>query len=565
VYRAGIGTEPAAPAGMVGMDQACGPAGTGRTDHDPLRRGPASLHSFFPFLRHGPEKVVQAVVQQRFTEVFTRLFKEHFGKPPATILPLAADGSNRTMYRVVGDGHETAIGVIGPDHEENRAFLSFSRAFRGVGLPVPQIYGADESIGMYLEEDLGETTLFDALAASRRLEPDVDFPAAALPVYKRVVEVLPRFQVEGGRAVDYSVAYPRAAFDKQSILWDLNYFKYHFLKLAHVPFNEARLEDDFLRLTSFLLRADNRHFLYRDFQSRNIMLRDGEPWFIDYQGGRRGALQYDIASLLYDAKAAIPESVRDQILDHYLDALEEMQPVDRDLFREHYRGYVLVRIMQAMGAYGYRGFFERKPRFLQSVPPAVDNIERLLRTGLLAIELPELRGVFERICASETLRHKPVRPAPGLTVNVGSFSYKHGYPEDQAGHGGGFVFDCRALHNPGRYAEYVELCGCDAPVTEFLERVPEVDEFWTSVRTLVDNQVRTYLKRGFDSLSVHFGCTGGQHRSVYFAERLARHLNAHFPEINVHLAHREEARWPGRAAGRSSGPDRQPVLTQARG
>jgi aminoglycoside/choline kinase family phosphotransferase len=504
-------------------------------------------------------------VQQQFTEVFTRLFKESFGKPPATILPIEADGSNRTMFRVVGDDYETAIGVIGPDQEENRAFLSYSRAFREADLRVPQIYAADEAVGMYLEEDLGDTTLFDALATGRREEPGAEFPSVMLPVYRRVVEELPRFQVLGGRVVDYSVAYPRPMFDKQSIMWDLNYFKYHFLKLAHVAFNESRLEADFKRLTAFLLRADNRHFLYRDFQSRNIMLRDDEPWFIDYQGGRRGALQYDIASLLYDAKAAIPEPVREQLLEHYLDALEEHLSVDRDLFREHYRGYVLVRIMQAMGAYGYRGFFERKPRFLQSVPPAVDNIERLLKTGLLSIELLELQSVFERICASDTLRRRPVRAAPGLTVNIGSFSYKHGYPEDQAGHGGGFVFDCRALHNPGRYADYTELCGCDLPVVEFLEKDEQVAEFWDSVRSLVDSQVETYLKRSFNSLSVHFGCTGGQHRSVYFAERLARHLRERFPQVNVRLAHREEGRWParGEAAGRIPRA-RRPSLAEAR-
>lgn len=492
-------------------------------------------------------------------QIFRRLFEQHFGKPPVTIIPIEADGSSRTMYRVLGDDRETAIGVVGPDPEENRAFLSFSRAFRGIGLPVPRIYGADEPAGVYLEEDLGETTLFDALAMARQRDGG-DFPDAILPVYRSVVEVLPRFQVEGGKVADYSVAYPRRAFDRQSILWDLNYFKYHFLKLAHVPFNEERLETDFRRLTTFLLRADNRHFLFRDFQSRNIMLRDGEPWFIDYQGGRKGALQYDIASLLYDAKAAIPDPVREQILSHYLDALSEYLPIDRDLFREQYRGYVLVRIMQAMGAYGYRGFFERKPRFLQSVPPAVDNLERLLDTGFLPVELPELRAVFQRICASDTLRRRAVGAAPGLTVQVGSFSYKHGYPEDQGGHGGGFVFDCRALHNPGRYAEYTELCGCDAPVIKFLEQTQEVEEFRESVWALVDNQVEVYLKRGFNSLSVNFGCTGGQHRSVFFAERLARHLRERFPEVNVRLAHREEARWPASRATRTSDDKEAPAV-----
>jgi aminoglycoside/choline kinase family phosphotransferase len=481
-------------------------------------------------------------VQQQ--KILARLFREAFGKPPASVLPLQGDGSTRQLLRLVGDHYETAIGVIGPDHEENRAFLDYSRAFRTAGLPVPEIYAADEAAGVYLEEDLGDTTLFDALSAARKRDGG-DFPAGILPVYRRVVEELPRFQVVGGAVVDYTVAYPRAAFDRQSILWDLNYFKYHFLKLAHVPFNESRLERDFKRFTTFLLRADRRHFLYRDFQSRNVMLRDGEPWFIDYQGGRQGALQYDIASLLYDAKAALPDAVREQLLNHYLDALERHLPVDREQFRQFYRGYVLVRIMQAMGAYGYRGFFERKIRFLQSVPPAIENIEGLLASGGMPIELPELQAVFERICDSQSLRQRTVRPQTGLTVHLGSFSYKKGYPEDTGGHGGGFVFDLRALHNPGRYSEYTDLCGLDAPVIRFLETVPEVEEYWSHVEGLIDGQVETYLTRGFTSLSVYFGCTGGQHRSVYFAERLARHLRERFPEVNVEVAHRERESWQG--------------------
>jgi hypothetical protein len=343
------------------------------------------------------------------------------------------------------------------------------------------------------------------------------------------------------------VAYPRAAFDRQSILWDLNYFKYHFLKLAHIPFNESRLEKDFRRFATFLLAADTRHFLYRDCQSRNVMVRDGEPWFIDYQGGRRGALQYDVASLLVDPKVGIPEQVRDELLEHYLTALETLLPVNREQFREHYRGYVLVRIMQAMGAYGYRGFYERKPRFLQSVPMAIRNIERILETGFVPLELPELRAVLERICDSRALRREADAPRPGLTVYLGSFSYRSGYPDDVGGHGGGYVFDCRAIHNPGRYAEYANLCGCDAPVGEFLEQQPEAEAFWNAVKSLVETQVGVYLSRGFGSLSVQFGCTGGQHRSVYFAERLKAYLNEHFPSVHVVIAHREESRWPGRA------------------
>lgn len=476
-------------------------------------------------------------------EIFERLFREHFNEPPASILPLDGDGSARTMFRLIGSDYQTAVGVFGPDPEENRAFLSFSRALRAAGLAVPEIYAVDEAARMYLEEDLGDTTLFDALHAARMREGG-EFPPSMLPVYRKVVEELPRFQVLGGAAVDYSVAYPRAAFDRQSILWDLNYFKYHFLKLAHIPFNEARLERDFKRFASFLLQADRRHFMYRDFQSRNIMLRDGEVWFIDYQGGRQGALQYDLASLLFDAKAALPERVRRLLLDHYLEALGRYVPVDRERFLEHYRGYVLVRIMQAMGAYGYRGFFERKIRFLQSVPPAVDNIEQILSNEGLPLDLPELQGVFDRICASESLRERRAPTSPGLTIHVGSFSYKGGYPVDSGGHGGGFVFDLRALHNPGRYTEYADLCGLDDEVVRFLESVPEVEQYWAHVVALIDNQVETYLTRGFTSLSVHFGCTGGQHRSVYFADRLAAHIRRRFPGVHVDLSHRERSRWP---------------------
>ncbi|HEX6746446.1 MAG TPA: RNase adapter RapZ [Longimicrobium sp.] len=478
-------------------------------------------------------------------QTFRRLFRQKFGKNPVSILPLEGDGSQRAMYRLVGDGMETAIGVVGPDREENRAFLSYTAAFRSIGLPVPEVYGVDEKAGLYLEEDLGETTLFDGLSLARKEDGSSAFPAAMIPVYQRILELLPRFQVEGGKAVDYSVAYPRAAFDRQSILWDLNYFKYHFLKLAHVPFNEARLEKDFRRFATFLLGADTRHFLYRDFQSRNIMLRDGEPWFIDYQGGRRGALQYDVASLLIDPKAGVPEELREELLEHYLDSLAAYLPnVDRTRFRQHFRGYVLVRIMQAMGAYGYRGFYERKPRFLQSVPQAIRNIERILQTGFIPVELPELRAVFERICASGPLRKSQPKAPPGLTVQVGSFSYKGGYPDDSGGHGGGFVFDCRAIHNPGRYSEYSPLCGCDEPVVNFLAAMPEVEEFWENVRGLIDNSVGVYLLRGFTSLSVWFGCTGGQHRSVYFANRLAEHLRTQFPSVNVVVSHREEGNWP---------------------
>jgi aminoglycoside/choline kinase family phosphotransferase len=476
-------------------------------------------------------------------ERLIRLFRDRYGEAPSAILSLAGDGSTRAYRRLLGEADHRVIGVMGPDHEENRAFLSFTRAFKGIGLPVPDVLEADEEAGVYLLEDLGDTTLFDALSEARS-EHGGELPPTIVEVYRKVIAWLPRFQVEGGRVVDFSLAYPREAFDRQSILWDLNYFKYHFLKLAHIPFSEARLELDFETLTEFLLQSERDHFMYRDFQSRNVMLRDGEPWFIDYQGGRRGALPYDIASLLYDAKADISDDLRDQFLEHYLMSLEEHVTVDQPAFRRLYRGYVLVRVMQALGAYGYRGFFERKPRFLRSVPFAAQNLRRLLERGL-PVNVPEMKRVFERIVAAWS---GPLEGSPSdgrLTLHVYSFSYRRGYPEPVDSHGGGFVFDCRSVPNPGREPEFRVLTGLDTGVVRFIEAAPATEAYWSGVQRLADAHISDYSRRGFESLTVSFGCTGGQHRSVYFAERLARHVSGSFPDVHVRVHHRERANWPG--------------------
>ena len=473
------------------------------------------------------------------------LFTGHFGVEPVSVREIGADGSNRTYIRLLGPAGERAIGAIGPDEEENRAFIAFTRAFRDAGFPVPELYAVDEGAGVWLEEDLGDVTLFDALEQARD-RAGGGFPESILPAYRKALGLLPRLQLEGGRIIDFDVAYPRAAFDEQSIRWDLNYFKYHFLKLAHVEFSEQRLENDFDALVGFLLEADGSHFLYRDFQSRNIMLREGEPWLIDYQGGRRGALHYDPASLLYDSKAAIPEPVRDRLLDHYLDALEAEIAVDRDGFRHRYRGYVVVRLLQAMGAYGYRGFHEGKPRFLQSVPHAARNLGALLDRGL-PVAMPELESVFRRIIA----RWADWSPGQGdgeLTVRITSFSYRGGYPREPDPHGGGFVFDCRGLPNPGRLPAYEDQSGLDGETAAFLDRRDETRSFWSGVRQLTDAQVEEYLRRGFTSLAISFGCTGGQHRSVYMAERLADHLRDAYPQVALRVTHREQEKWPPAAA-----------------
>jgi aminoglycoside/choline kinase family phosphotransferase len=454
-------------------------------------------------------------------DVLKKLFEQHFHSPVALGQPLQGQlgGSGRRIIRLASE-NLSAIGILHDVREENVAFLEFSRHFRRHGLPVPEIYAEDLSHGAYLEEDLGDTTLFEFLTARRTSE---SIAPEAVAAYRNVVAVLPRFQIEAGRDLNYRVCYPRSSFDRQSIAWDLNYFKYYFLRLAAIPFNEQALEDDFGRLTKLLLNADRDYFLYRDFQSRNVLLRDGGPFFVDYQGGRRGALQYDIASLLYDAKADLPPELRQQLLDRYLDALAGFIKLEREVFMQYYYAYVYIRIMQALGAYGFRGFYERKAHFLQSVPYALKNLRWLLHNVELPVPLPALVDTFKKMLGSEELQSLACE-TENLTVRIFSFSFHRGLPKDGTGHGGGFVFDARSLPNPGREEDFRNFTGKDAPVIDYLNQQESVQQFLASAVSLVEASVSNYQRRGFKSLMVSFGCTGGQHRSVYLAEQLANRL-----------------------------------------
>ncbi len=456
-----------------------------------------------------------------FMDVLERLFEQHFRMSAECVKPLQGQlgGSGRAIVRLSG-GQFTAIGIVYPVREENVAFLEFSRHFRRHGLPVAEIYAEDLNHGAYLEEDLGDTTLFEFLGKHRQGET---IAPPAIEAYRRVVGVLPRFQVEAGRDLNYKVCYPRSSFDRQSIAWDLNYFKYYFLRLAGIPFNEQALENDFSRLTKFLLTANHDYFLYRDFQSRNVMLREGQPFFLDYQGGRKGALQYDIASLLYDGKADLPPQLREELLDHYLECLAGFIPLDRASFMEHYYAYVYVRILQALGAYGFRGFYERKVHFLQSVPYALKNLRWLAEFVKLPIALPELMNALEAMSMSEKLQGI-ASSGEVLTVRIFSFSFHREMPTDESGNGGGFVFDARCLPNPGREERFKQLTGKDASVIDFLNQQESVHQFMANAESLVDGSVNAFQRRGFKNLMVSFGCTGGQHRSVFLAEQLARHL-----------------------------------------
>jgi aminoglycoside/choline kinase family phosphotransferase len=479
--------------------------------------------------------VKSALLETPSMDILKNLFEQHFHSPPEGIRPLQGHlgGSGRKIIRLTG-GKISAIGILYGVREENAAFLEFSRHFRRHDLPVPEIYAEDLDHGAYLEEDLGDTTLFEFLSENRVGE---DVAPQVVEIYHKAVAVLPRFQVEAGRDLNYKVCYPCASFDRQSIAWDLNYFKYYFLRLAGIPFNEQALENDFGRLTDFLLTAPRDYFLYRDFQSRNIMLRDDEPFFVDYQGGRKGALQYDIASLLYDSKADLPPELRQRLLDHYLDTLAGFIKLDREAFMRHFYAYVYVRLMQALGAYGFRGFYERKPHFLQSVPYALKNLRWLLHHVELPVALPALTDAFKSMLASETLQSRPSE-SKNLLVRIFSFSFHRSLPQDDTGHGGGFVFDGRGLPNPGREDRFKSLTGKDAPVIDYLNQQEGVHQFLSSVIPLVDSTLNTYQQRGFKNLMVSFGCTGGQHRSVYLAEQLAKHLRGR-EGIDVVLRHLE--------------------------
>ncbi len=484
-------------------------------------------------------------MQWSVEKVVSDLFTAWYGSEPESISPLPPSGSNRQYFRIWKKGN-SFIAAFNPDTRENKAFLALSTHFYAQGLPVPKILAEDTNAHAYLLTDLGDTNLFSLLP---RKQSNNGFDENIITLYKKTINYLPAFQIDAAKGIDFGLCYPRHAFDKHSIMWDLNYFKYYFLKISGIQFDEQLLEDDFERFTNLLLKARADFFMYRDFQSRNVMIVKGEPYFIDYQGGRKGPLAYDIASLLFDAKANIPADLRMQLLDHYMDQLSLRMDVDRDDFRQRFFDFVLVRILQALGAYGYRGGVEKKPLFLQSVPYALRNLSWLSEQGCLPANIPYLNGLineFSSLAPEEILPaagDAAILPEEGLTVRVSSFSYKKSIPDDISGNGGGFVFDCRALPNPGRQEAYRMLTGKDPEVIRFLASDESVQAFFKAAQAMIAPAVKNYLDRKFNSLMVSFGCTGGQHRSVYCAERLSEFLEENF-NVNVILKHTEEKNWP---------------------
>lgn len=464
------------------------------------------------------------------TEELQKLYQRHTGVPAEAITEMPPSGSNRRYFRLTGV--QSLIGVYGTSKEENEAFLYMTEHFKKKHLPVPQVMCVSDDHACYLQEDLGDTLLFHAIEKGRVTN---SFSEEEKELLRKSIRLLPAIQFGGANGFDFSRCYPQPEFNRRSILWDLNYFKYCFLKTTGIDFQEDRLEDDFQKMSDVLLRSSSATFMYRDFQSRNVMIKDGEPWLIDFQGGRKGPFYYDVASFLWQAKARFPESLRNELLDEYLKALSKYKPVDRDYFFGQLRHFVLFRILQVLGAYGFRGYFEKKPHFIQSVPFAIENLRQLLREDYT--EYPYLCPVLHEL--TELKQFKDDLKKRQLTVKVMSFAYKKGIPDDPTGNGGGYVFDCRAVNNPGKYERYKPFTGLDEPVIKFLEDDGEIFPFLEHAYALVDASVQRYMERGFSNLSVCFGCTGGQHRSVYSAQHTAEHLNKKFG-IKVELVHREQ-------------------------
>ena len=462
-------------------------------------------------------------------EALIRLYKQTYGHNPDGVEDIASSGSNRRYYRL--NGEPTVIGVDGPCKEENEAFIYLARHFSDASLPVPQILAVADDHMSYLQTDLGNDTLYNAIEKGRQTK---SFSAQEKELLVKTIRLLPDIQFKGAVGLDFTHCFPAAEFDVRSIMWDLNYFKYCFLKAVGLEFDERKLEDDFQAMAEVLMRSQSSTFMYRDFQSRNIMLKEGQPWFIDFQGGRKGPLYYDVASFLWQAKAGFPQSLRDELIGEYIEALRKYKPVDDDYFREQLRHFVLFRTLQVLGAYGFRGYFEKKPHFMQSVPYALDNLRELLRDDFT--EYPYLSHLLKELVNMSQFTDTGKRT---LTVSVMSFAYKKGIPNDSTGNGGGFVFDCRAINNPGKYDRYKPFTGLDEKVISFLEEDGEITTFLEHCYALIDAAVERYIERGFTSLMIAYGCTGGQHRSVYSAQHTAEHIAKKFP-CKVVLNHREQ-------------------------
>lgn len=469
----------------------------------------------------------------------SQLYQSVGNPAPDRIEKLPQSGSDRVYFRIY-DGEKTVIATYNLNQKETRTFIYFSRHFVQAGLPMPAILGVNKEDTIYLQEDLGTESLLNKLEESGHGD-------YAYSLFQKSLKELVRVQILGDKDLDYNWCLTAKEFGKQAIMSDLLYFKYYFLDTLQLPYDKQAMMDDFEALSTYLTRTEYKYFMFRDFQSRNIIVRDEAVHFIDYQGGMKGALQYDVASLLWQAKAELSEEWKDSLLEYYMDQVEAVlqKPVDRITFVSQYNGYVLIRLLQVMGAYGFRGLFERKAHFLASIPLAMRNLQFFIEHKRIGIITPEFNRVLHLVVAEDMIkRFEPMKAGADtpLVIEINSFSYKKGIPADESDNGGGFVFDMRSILNPGRVDEYKTLNGTDKPVQDFIEQRTRMNEFLNSVWDLIDIAVEDYIQRGFHHLMINFGCTGGQHRSVYAAEQTARHIRNKY-KLKVNLNHRNRDNW----------------------
>lgn len=465
-----------------------------------------------------------------------KLITSSTGYEAVSIEKIPQSGSDRVYFRVF-TSTSSYIATYGRNIKENNTFIYFSKHFRSCGSPVPEIVGINEERTIYLQEDFGDESLLKKIEEQGHSQK-------VYALFQSSLKQLAHLQIKGDNGLDYSNCITSREFGKQAIMSDLLYFKYYFLDTLQIPYDKEQLLNEFEELSVFLTASDYKYFMFRDFQSRNVMIKDDQVYFIDYQGGMKGALQYDVASMLWQAKAELPDEWKNALLEFYMDCVEEKlsTKIDRSTFTNQYNGYVLIRLLQVLGAYGFRGLFERKAHFLTSIPLALNNLKWFLTNKNAGIELAEFGRLLQIIVSDEVVtRFQPLQATSEtpLVVHINSFSYKKGIPPPISSNGGGFVFDCRGLHNPGRYDEYKKLTGRDKSVQEFLEQKSRMADFLNSIYSVVDISVEDYIKRGFNDLQVSFGCTGGQHRSVFAADSLARHLRNKF-KVKIELNHVEQ-------------------------
>lgn len=467
------------------------------------------------------------------------LFQSLFGKSPDRIEKIPQSGSDRIYFRIYSSD-SSYIATYNLNQKETQTFIYFSEHFKKAGLPVPAIYGVNYKNTIYIQEDLGIDSLLHELEKKGHNE-------YTYALFCKSLQQLARIQILGDKGLNYDYCLTAREFGKQAILSDLLYFKYYFLDTLQLPYDKQAMLDDFDALSTYLTRTENKFFMFRDFQSRNIIVKNEEVHFIDFQGGMKGALQYDVASLLWQAKAELNEVWKNQLLDYYMDQADTLldKPIDRITFVSQYNGYVLIRLLQVLGAYGFRGLFERKAHFLASIPLALQNLKFFIDHKRVGIITPEFDRILQLVISDEIRSRFHVPQAneeTSLVIEINSFSYKRAIPQDDSDNGGGFMFDMRGILNPGRFEEYKKLTGRDKPVQDFLEQQTKMPKFLNSVWDLIDITVEDYLQRGFGNLMINFGCTGGQHRSVYAAEQTARHLRNKY-KVKVKLNHTNSSNW----------------------